>query len=86
MLPRHTTRPRQLLDAGLVDELHLLIDPIAVGDGKRLFESEPSALPLTLLNCTSFATGVRHLVYGPIESRAHGSYKDASKAMARSTR
>jgi len=75
---------RQLLDAGLVDELHLLVDPIAMRDGKRLFEGGGSALPLTLIDCASFTTGVLHLVYGPTESRAHGSYRDASKAMAKS--
>ena len=31
---------RQLLDAGLIDELHLLVDPIAVRDGMRLFDAE----------------------------------------------
>ncbi|HEX6314556.1 MAG TPA: dihydrofolate reductase family protein, partial [Gemmatimonadaceae bacterium] len=75
---------RQLLDAGLVDELHLLVDPIAIRDGKRLFDGGGSPLPLTLLSCKSFTTGVLHLVYRPAESRARGSYRDASKAMARS--
>ena len=31
---------RQLLDAGLIDELHLLVDPIAVRDGMRLFDGQ----------------------------------------------
>ena len=78
---------RQLLDAGLIDELHLFVDPIAIRGGKRLFDDGggQAALPLTLLKCDRFTTGVLHLVYGPAESRAHGTYKDASKAMANAT-
>src|SRR5918998_3536419 len=39
---------RQLLDAGLLDELHLLVHPIVVRDGMRLFEDGSSRLPLKL--------------------------------------
>jgi dihydrofolate reductase len=73
---------RQLLDAGLIDELHLLVDPIAIRHGMRLFDDSSAALPLTLLECDTFTTGVLHLVYGPAGSRPRGSYRDASKAMA----
>jgi dihydrofolate reductase len=73
---------RQLLDAGLIDELHLLVDPIAVRDGMRLFDDGATTLPLTLIRCEAFTTGVLHLVYGPAGSRPHGTYRDASKAMA----
>ena len=41
---------RQLLDAGLIDELHLLVDPIAVRDGMRLFDGRGTTLPLTLIS------------------------------------
>jgi dihydrofolate reductase len=55
---------RQLLAAGLVDELHLLVHPIAMRKGMRLFdEGEP--IPLTLLSSETFKTGVLNLVYGP---------------------
>ena len=74
---------RQLLDAGLIDELHLLVDPIAVRAGTRLFEGGSSALPLVLLSSVTFSTGVLHLVYGPAEA-PHGGYRNASRAMARS--
>jgi dihydrofolate reductase len=73
---------RQLLDAGLVDELHLLVDPIAVRDGMRLFENAGSALPLALLSSTALSNGVLHLVYGPVETAPKGTYRAASKAMA----
>ena len=35
---------RQLLDAGLIDELHLIVDPIAVREGMRLFDEAGTAL------------------------------------------
>ena len=73
---------RQLLDAGLIDELHLLVDPIAVRDGKRLFDSSGAALPLALISSAALANGVLHLVYGPVEAAPEGTYRDASKAMA----
>jgi dihydrofolate reductase len=73
---------RQLLDAGLVDELHLLVDPIAVGYGMRLFENGGVTLPLALISSTAFSNGVLHLVYGPVETAPKGTYRAASKAMA----
>lgn len=37
---------RQLLAAGQLDELHLLVHPIVVGKGERLFEDGGPTLPL----------------------------------------
>ena len=76
---------RQLLDAGLVDELQLLVDPIAVRDGERLFEETGTALPLELLSSRALSNGVLYLVYGPVGSGPTGNYRDASKAMAEAT-
>lgn len=53
-----------LLEQGLVDELHLLVHPLVVGHGKKLF-ADGAKVPLTLLSATTFTTGVLHLVYGP---------------------
>lgn len=62
---------RQLLAARLLDELHLLVHPIVVGKGMRLFEEGEGeggrAIPLTLLSSKAFGSGVLHLVYGPGE-------------------
>jgi dihydrofolate reductase len=55
---------RQLLAAGLVDELHLLVHPIAIRKGMRLFDDgEP--IPLSLVSAETFETGVLNLVYAP---------------------
>ena len=69
---------RQLVDAGLLDELHLLIHPIAVRGGMRLFD-EGETIPLRLLSATPFTTGVVYLVYGPDESAPTGGYEEAKK-------
>jgi dihydrofolate reductase len=67
---------RQLLAAGLLDELHLLLHPIAVRKGMRLFdEGEP--IPLRLLSSETFQTGVLNLVYAPDDSPREGGYEEA---------
>jgi dihydrofolate reductase len=59
---------RQLLAAGLLDELHLLVHPIAVRKGMRLFDEGETPMPLKLISSETFRTGVLNLVYGPAES------------------
>ena len=55
-----------LLRAGLVDELHLLVHPIAVGGGlARLFPAGEPTIPLQLERADTFSTGVLHLSYVP---------------------
>jgi dihydrofolate reductase len=68
---------RQLLEAGLLDELHLLVHPIAVRRGMRLFDEGDTPIPLTLLSSQTFKTGVLNLVYAPAESAPEGTYEDA---------
>lgn len=58
------TLVRWLLANGLLDELHLLVHPIAVGHGQRLFEDTPTHR-LELLRHRALSTGVLHLVYAP---------------------
>jgi dihydrofolate reductase len=68
---------RQLLAAGLLDELHLLVHPIAVRKGTRLFEQGETPIPLRLLSSEAFDTGVLHLVYGPADPAGAATYEDA---------
>jgi dihydrofolate reductase len=56
-----------LLREGLLDELHLLVHPIVVGAGKRLFDDGPQ-VPLRLTSSQTFSTGVLHLTYERAES------------------
>jgi dihydrofolate reductase len=68
---------RQLLAAGLLDELHLLVHPIAVRKGMRLFDEGETPVPLRLISSEAFKTGVLNLVYGPAEPPDDATYEDA---------
>ena len=68
---------RQLLAAGLLDELHLLVHPIAVRKGMRLFDEGEPPIPFTLISSQTFETGVLNLVYAPAESAGNAGYQDA---------
>lgn len=55
------TTVRWLATNGLLDELHLLMAPIVVGTGARLFDG--ARVPLTLVEAEPLPTGVLHLTY-----------------------
>ena len=67
---------RQLLAAGLLDELHLFVHPIAVRTGARLFD-DGETIPLRLLRSQAFKTGVLYLVYTRDDVERTGTYEDA---------
>ena len=48
----------QLVAADLVDEYVLMIEPILLGGGKRVFPDDGQARPLELLSATTTSTGV----------------------------
>jgi dihydrofolate reductase len=58
------TLARWLLANDVLDELALLVHPIAVGSGQRLFEDTPTH-PLRLIHHDVFETGVLNLRYAP---------------------
>lgn len=63
------TTVRWLLRNGLLDELNLLVHPLAVGDGRaRLFPPDEPSVPLKLLRSETFKSGVLNLSYGPAEA------------------
>lgn len=68
---------RQLLAARLLDELHLLVHPIAIGSGLRLFAEGEPAIPLRLISSQTFSTGVLNLVYTTDDPPAEATYADA---------
>ena len=59
------TLARWLLAEGLLDELNLLVHPVVVGTGGRLFPDGTPKQPLELASSTAFGSGVLHLVYRP---------------------
>jgi dihydrofolate reductase len=54
-----------LLTQGLVDEIELLIDPVVVGHGKRLFRDGMPGIALEVVKSEMFGSGVHHVVYAP---------------------
>ena len=63
------TLVRTLLSEGLVDELNLMIEPILLGGGKRIFPEDGMARPMRLITCMTTGTGVQMCTYHPaIES------------------
>lgn len=54
-----------LLTLGLVDELRLMIDPLVVGGGKRLFCDDGVSRPLRLADSTVTTTGAILATYQP---------------------
>jgi dihydrofolate reductase len=74
---------RQLLAAGLLDELHLLVHPIAIRKGMRLFDEGDAHIPLELIKSETFKTGVLNLVYAPAGA-SEGDYEDAKTHLPQS--
>jgi dihydrofolate reductase len=62
------TLVRSLLREGLLDELRLLIHPIVVGSGAKLFDGDAGKAPLKLVSSRTFSNGVLHCVYAPADA------------------
>jgi dihydrofolate reductase len=57
--------PSQLIELGLVDEYHFVVQPIVAGEGRRLLEgiSLPEKLQLKLIESKIFKSGCVALHY-----------------------
>lgn len=53
-----TTLGRDLIDAGVVDEIRLVVAPVIVGDGRRLFEPSDHATGLRLVDVAATPGGL----------------------------
>ena len=56
---------RALMAHGLIDEYQLLVHPVVLGGGKRLFENDGARTNLRLVNTRTFDSGVVLLTYQP---------------------
>jgi dihydrofolate reductase len=59
------TLVQALLDQGLVDELRLMVFPVVLGEGKRVFGATADKKPLKLTDSKVVGDGVAILVYQP---------------------
>lgn len=72
----HLRHLRGVLAAGLVDELRLMIFPVVLGRGKRLFDDTAVASAFTLVHSSTTSTGVlitRYLRSGEVRT---GTFED----------
>jgi dihydrofolate reductase len=58
-----------LLEHGLIDELRLLVHPVVLGRGKRLF-AEGSPVGLTAADAKVFGSGIVLLVFQPAGNKS----------------
>lgn len=78
------TLSRSLIEADLVDELNLMIEPVSLGGGKRLFPDDGSARVYELVSTTLAPTGVQICKYRPtgqplVTGHSDELYEDGSE-------
>ena len=66
------TLVQSLLQDDLLDELGLMIHPVVVGSGKRLFQEGGGPKGLKLVDSMTFSTGVVSLTYQPAGMQEQG--------------
>ena len=54
---------RELVDADLVDEYRLMIEPVLLGGGKSIFPTHGNSRGLTLVEAVTAATGTLVCTY-----------------------
>jgi len=59
---------QSLLEHDLVDELRLMVFPVVLGSGKRLFGETSDKKPLRLVDSRTVGDGVAILIYQPAEA------------------
>ena len=55
-----------LLQAGLIDEVQIVVNPVALGEGTALFDGLQVQADFTLLGTRAFKSGAVMLTYEPV--------------------
>ena len=76
LIPGSISVVQQLLAAGLVDELRLLVHPVAARKGRRLFDEGDSPYHLKVTATEAFPTGVIRMIYSPAQASSEAGYGD----------
>ncbi|WP_394427877.1 dihydrofolate reductase family protein [Streptomyces sp. SGAir0957] len=77
LVPGSLSVVRQLLAAGLIDELRLLVHPVAARKGRKLFDEGDAPYHLSVTATEVFPTGVIRVIYAPAEPPAGAGYDEA---------
>lgn len=78
LIPGSLSVVRQLLAAGLLDELRLLVHPVAARRGERLFDEGDAPIHLSVVATEAFPTGVIRVIYAPAQAPAPAGYDEAA--------
>lgn len=70
-----------LLERDLLDALHLLVHPLVLGHGRRLFGPGLRSTTLALTSSEQFSNGVVHLTYGPAAAMASVPFPETAAAI-----
>jgi len=70
---------RQLLAAGELDELRLLVHPVGADTGERIFDGSVGLQPMELKRADVLPTGVLRLIYSPSELPGTSAYDDVTE-------
>ena len=65
-----------LMQHNLADEYRLMVFPVVVGGGKRLFKDGGAQIALELVDSKTFSTGVVYLTYRPARERDDNDQKE----------
>ena len=76
LVPGSISVVQQLLVAGLVDELRLLVHPVAARKGRRLFDDGDAPYHLQVRATEVFPTGVIRVIYVPGEAPGKVGYDE----------
>ncbi|MCZ7438710.1 dihydrofolate reductase family protein [Micromonospora sp. WMMC241] len=79
LIPGSISVVQQLLAAGLVDELRLLVHPVAARKGRKLFDEGDSPYHLRVSATEAFPTGVIRVIYTPAEAPGKVGYDDVKE-------
>ena len=76
LVPGSVSVVQQLLAAGLLDELRLLVHPVAARKGRKLFDDGETPYHLNVTATEVFPTGVIRVIYAPASEPTKAVYDD----------
>jgi dihydrofolate reductase len=76
LIPGSISVVQQLLAAGLVDELRLLVHPVAARKGRKLFDDGDAPYHLAVAATEAYPTGVIRVIYAPTEGPGKVGYDE----------